>query len=72
VPVLFFFAYLVERTFKVDDAVGAVPVHFGGGIWGLLMVGVFTDGTYGGVEGLITGHAGQLVLQLVDIAALII
>jgi Amt family ammonium transporter len=71
VPVMFFFSYLVERVLKVDDAVGAVPVHFGGGLWGLLMVGVFADGTYGGVEGLITGHAGQLVLQLVDIAALI-
>jgi Amt family ammonium transporter len=71
VPVLFFTAYLVERVFKVDDAVGAVPVHFGGGVWGLLMVGVFSDGTYGGVQGLITGHGGQLVLQLIDIIVLV-
>jgi Amt family ammonium transporter len=71
VPVLFFFAYLVERVLKVDDAVGAVPVHLGGGLWGLLCVGIFADGTYGGIQGLITGHGAQLVLQLIDIGALI-
>jgi Amt family ammonium transporter len=71
VPVMMFFAYLVEKVLKVDDAVGAVPVHLGGGLFGLLCVGIFADGTYGGVQGLITGHAGQFVLQLVDIGALI-
>jgi ammonium transporter, Amt family len=72
VPIMMLVSYLVERVFKVDDAVGAVPVHFGGGIWGLLTVGIFADGTYGGVSGLITGQSGQLILQLVDIAALIV
>lgn len=72
VPVMMWVSYLVEHVFKVDDAVGAVPVHFGGGIFGLLMVGVFADGTYGGVQGLITGHVGQLLLQLVDIVALMV
>jgi ammonium transporter, Amt family len=72
VPVMMGIAYLVERVFKVDDAVGAVPVHFGGGIYGLLTVGIFADGTYGGVSGLITGNVAQLLLQLVDIGALII
>ena len=71
VPVMFLFANLVEKKMKIDDAVGAVPVHLGGGIWGILMVGVFADGTYGGVQGLITGHSGQLLLQLVDIATAI-
>jgi Amt family ammonium transporter len=61
----------VEKVLKVDDAVGAVPVHFGGGLYGLLTVGIFADGTYQGVQGLITGHSGQLVLQLINIGALI-
>ena len=71
VPFMFVTAHLVESVFKVDDAVGAVPVHFGGGLWGLLAVGIFADGTYGGVEGLITGKVGQLLLQVVDVAAVI-
>jgi ammonium transporter, Amt family len=67
VPVMMFGSYFVEKVLKVDDAVGAVPVHLFGGVYGLLMVGIFADGTYGGTMGLITGHWGQLLLQLVDI-----
>jgi len=70
VPFLFGTAHIVEKVLKVDDAVGAVPVHFGAGIWGLLAVGIFADGTYG-VSGLLDGEWGQLVLQIIDIAALI-
>lgn len=71
VPFMFVTAHIVERVLKVDDAVGAVPVHLGGGLLGLLAVGIFADGTYGGVSGLINGDTGQLLLQLVDIAALV-
>ncbi|MDR7569213.1 MAG: ammonium transporter [Armatimonadota bacterium] len=56
----------VERTLKVDDPVGAVSVHAAGGLWGLLAVGIFADGTYGGVRGLIVGEVGQLVAQLIS------
>jgi len=71
VPVMMTVSYIVERVLKVDDAVGAVPVHLGGGCYGLLCVGIFADGTYHGVKGLIEGSGAQLVLQLVDIAALV-
>ena len=71
VPFMFLTGHIVERVMKVDDAVGAVPVHFGAGIWGLLSVGIFADGTYG-VSGLIAGNWGQLVLQVIDIVALIV
>lgn len=70
-PVMMMTARFVERKLKVDDAVGAVAVHFGGGVWGLLAVGIFADGTYLGVKGLIAGEVGQLILQIIDIAALI-
>jgi Amt family ammonium transporter len=71
VPFMLATANIVERRLKVDDAVGAVPVHFGAGLWGLLAVGIFADGTYGGVSGLIAGHSGQLVLQIIDIVTLV-
>ncbi|MEO7035018.1 MAG: ammonium transporter, partial [Polyangiaceae bacterium] len=33
---------------KVDDPVGAISVHGVNGAWGVLAVGLFSDGTYGG------------------------
>ncbi|MBI2329439.1 MAG: ammonium transporter [Chloroflexi bacterium] len=71
-PVMMATAWFVERKLKVDDAVGAVAVHLGGGIWGLLAVGIFADGTYLGVKGLIVGEVGQLILQIIDIAVVLV
>lgn len=56
---------VVEHVFKVDDPLGAVGVHAANGIWGLLTVGIFADGTYGNVYGIITGHGGQFLAQLI-------
>lgn len=58
----------VEKTLKIDDPVGAISVHGAGGLWGLLAVGIFADGTYGGVSGLIVGDTGQIVAQLISMA----
>jgi Amt family ammonium transporter len=70
VPFMLVTNHIVERVLKVDDAVGAVQVHFGAGLWGILAVGIFADGTYG-VSGIIAGQWGQMVLQLIDIMAVI-
>jgi Amt family ammonium transporter len=72
VPIMMFGSYFVEKVLKVDDAVGAVPVHLFGGTFGVLAVGIFADGTYGGVQGLITGHVGQFLLQLVNVATALV
>lgn len=64
-------AWFVENKLKVDDAVGAVGVHAGGGLWGLIAVGIFADGTYGGVKGLILGETGQMLAQLIDVGAVL-
>jgi Amt family ammonium transporter len=60
----------VESFLKVDDPVGAISVHGTCGLWGVLSVGLFADGTsnYGGswngvtgsVTGLFYGDASQL------------
>ena len=51
--------------FKVDDAVGAIPVHLGAGIWGTLASGIFATS-----DNLIAGSRGeQILVQLVGIIA---
>jgi Amt family ammonium transporter len=65
--------FYVERTLKVDDPVGAISVHGTCGAWGVLSLGLFSDGTYGDgfngvdgtVRGLFYGGASQLVAQVI-------
>ncbi|HZO80372.1 MAG TPA: ammonium transporter [Candidatus Binataceae bacterium] len=71
----------VERIMKVDDPVGAISVHGTCGLWGVLSVGLFADGTsnFGGswngvngsVTGLFYGDPRQLVAQLIGCATLV-
>ncbi len=68
--------YFLERR-GIDDPVGAVSVHGLNGVWGLIAVGLFADGTYGNytTEGpLATGlfYGGgweQLIAQLIGVVA---
>ena len=60
---------------QIDDPVGAIPVHFVGGIWGLLVVGLFnrSDG-YGvsSLPGLAHGGGAHLLgVQLIGTLVLI-
>jgi len=65
--------FFIERTMRVDDPVGAISVHGTCGVWGVLSLGLFADGTYGDsfnnvpgtVRGLLYGDAGQLVAQII-------
>jgi len=50
---------LLELALSVDDPSGAIAVHAGGGLWGVVAVGLFAP------------QAGQLLAQLVGIAALL-
>jgi Amt family ammonium transporter len=70
-----------EKIIKIDDPVGAVSVHGVNGIWGVISVGLFADGTsnYGGswngvngsVRGLFYGDPSQLVAQLIGVSTLL-
>ena len=70
-----------DRVIKVDDPVGAISVHGANGLWGVISVGLFADGTSnyggswngvnGGVTGLFYGDPGQLVAQLIGVGTLI-
>lgn len=67
--------YFLEAR-QVDDPVGAISVHAFNGIWGLISLGLFADGTYGlysteapYVVGLFYGGGtGQLLAQLIGAA----
>ena len=39
--------FIVEKKFKIDDPVGAISVHGINGLFGVLCVGLFANGTYG-------------------------
>lgn len=65
--------WFVENVLKLDDPVGAISVHGVNGMWGVLAVGLFADGTYGGVKGLfLNGDWSQLGAQVVGILALVL
>lgn len=64
--------FFVERRLKIDDPVGAISVHGVNGLFGVLAVGIFANGSYGTgwngsgdvkVEGVIKGEFGQLGAQ---------
>jgi Amt family ammonium transporter len=63
--------YFIESKLKIDDPVGAISVHGANGLWGLLSVGIFSDGAYGGVKGLFTGSGWQLLAQCIACVTLI-
>jgi Amt family ammonium transporter len=66
----------VEKRMRIDDPVGAIAVHGANGIWGVLALGLFADGTYGDglngvkgcVKGLFYGDGGQFVAEFIGAA----
>jgi len=62
---VFYSVHRLLLKFKIDDAVDAVPVHLGGGIWGTLAVAIFADPA---VLGTGLNFTGQLGVQALGIA----
>jgi ammonium transporter, Amt family len=73
-----FATFWLEKA-QIDDPVGAVPVHFVNGMWGVLSVGLFANGfdISGGWNGMSTpvtglfygGGANQLIAQAIEAGA---
>jgi Amt family ammonium transporter len=70
--------FVLERV-RVDDPVGATPVHFVNGMWGVLAVGIFANGNpitvgWNGVPtpvtGLLYGSTTQMFAQLAEVVAI--
>lgn len=70
----------VENKLKLDDPVGAISVHCVNGLWGVISLGLFADGSYGdgingvagGVTGLFFGDPSQLIAQLIAVVVLFV
>ena len=73
--------YFVEERLRIDDPCGAISVHGVCGMFGLLSVGVFANGSYGagwngsestGVSGIIDGNWGQLGAQALGAVTILV
>ena len=74
-------ASVLLEKWKIDDPVGAVPVHFFNGLWGVLAVGIFANGNpdtaaWNGVEsavtGLLYGGTTQIFAQLAEVGSIFV
>jgi Amt family ammonium transporter len=70
-------ALFVENTLKIDDPVGAIAVHGFNGAWGVIALGLLSNGSYGEgfngvagpVKGLFYGDSGQFFAELTGLGA---
>lgn len=74
-------AMVVLEKAKIDDPVGAVPVHFANGLWGVLSVGLFAmgnpdtagwNGVATPVTGLFYGGTTQILSQVAEAGAVVV
>ncbi|HND49346.1 MAG TPA: ammonium transporter [Anaerolineales bacterium] len=79
--VLVIWASTALEKLKIDDPVGAVPVHMVNGAWGVLAVGIFANGNpdtaaWNGMEsavtGLIYGGTTQVIAQLAEVVSIFV
>jgi ammonium transporter, Amt family len=62
----------LKHFFGYDDALDAFGVHAVGGASGAILTGVFAVAAYGGTSGLIEGNPGQVLNQIIGVAAVFV
>ena len=73
-------AFFIDQKLRIDDPVGAVAVHGVNGLWGIISLGLFADGTYGdglngvtgNVRGLFYGDPGQFLAEIIGASVCIL
>ncbi len=79
--VLVIWASTALEKLKIDDPVGAVPVHMVNGAWGVLAVGIFANanpdtaawnGMESAVTGLLYGGSTQILAQLTEVVSIFV
>jgi Amt family ammonium transporter len=65
-------AMILRKKTNIDDALDVFAIHGIGGIWGALATGVFAAAAINGVSGAIEGNGGQIITQLVAVAATLV
>ncbi|HRV96872.1 MAG TPA: hypothetical protein P5526_32250, partial [Anaerolineae bacterium] len=77
--VLVCLATFALEKMQIDDPVGAVPVHFVNGVWGVLAVGIFAaanpdtaawNGIDTAVTGLLYGGTTQIAAQFLEVLSI--
>lgn len=66
-----YFAILKRPRTRLDDSLDVAAAHGLGGLTGALLTGVLAAAAWGGVDGLLAGNAGQLLVQVVGAVAVI-
>ena len=64
-----YFAILWRARTRLDDSLDVLAGHGVGGITGALLTGVFASAQWGGTDGLLRGHPGQVGLQAIGVLA---
>ena len=79
--VLVCWASVILEKLHIDDPVGAVPVHFVNGAWGVISVGLFANGNpdtaawngmKSAVTGLFYGGSTQILAQLAEVLSIFV
>ena len=69
-PLMIASMQFIERVLKIDDVVGAASVHGVCGLWGILAIGIFANGS-NDVDGLVSGEGLQIVSQLISMGVVL-